>query len=42
MKRCEAGQKDRIVRTCGQQYAYAAHPLALLCMRNERHRSRAA
>src|SRR5262245_19239185 len=36
MKRCEAGLKDRIVRTCGQQHAYAARPLALLRARRDR------
>src|SRR5262249_11530255 len=36
MKRCKAGLKDMIVRTCGQQHAYAAHPLALLRARRER------
>src|SRR5262245_10914458 len=41
MKCCKVGRKDRIIRTCRQQHAYAANPLILLCTCNERNRSSA-
>ena len=41
MKRCDAGLEDRIVWSCGQQHAYAAHPLALLRAHRQRPRRRA-
>src|SRR5262249_57018420 len=42
MKRCDAGLEDGIVWSCGQQHAYAAHPLRLLRAHRERPRCRAA
>jgi hypothetical protein len=36
MERCEAGLKYRIVGGCGQEYADAPHPLALLRARRVR------
>src|SRR5262245_97734 len=42
MKRCDAGLEDRIVWSCGQQHAYAAHPRGLLRPRRKRPRCRAA